>query len=478
MNTDLRVLDLLLGEGDQERRERLRRRVAEDPKMALELAETADLLEHFRSLTVQPTGRVERILSIRTRAHRISRSTARGRLPWWGRLLGVGAVAAATLAVLSLDPLGLAHPGAPQQTPQADWTPAIAAIVVQTVAVTPILLDPVYPVLPVDEPRFKIAFDHIARLNRASAFDLSVNALNDRDLARLQFRNRDSTEERRRAILATGGNPDMDDRVQELANIVARRISDRIDGGDADVLETSLDLRALLASGSNMRLGSHRETVRRCADWLEAQLDDLNSSELASALSALTDLAVLEGGRLGEVVGKHTLRLADETVTKPEILDGEHRRLRPSLLSSAVPVASLADAGWLFRLAPAFGVPPDRAHRARQLVLAHIDERLQEREQPSLLAAKLYGFGDMVIRDELDRRLKMWQTSNLDYVTIYHLAWSRFPVRPGWARFQQELRRLSARPTPEGAGDAGALLLCLAMNFAAPGSAEMVLSQL
>ena len=54
MNADLRVLDLLLGEGDEGQRTRLRRRVSDDPKMALELAETADLLEHFRSLTVQP----------------------------------------------------------------------------------------------------------------------------------------------------------------------------------------------------------------------------------------------------------------------------------------------------------------------------------------------------------------------------------------------------------------------------------------
>ena len=97
--------------------------------------------------------------------------------------------------------------------------------------------------------------------------------------------------------------------------------------------------------------------------------------------------------------------------------------------------------------------------------------------KPGALAAELYGFGDIIGRDDLDRRLKMWRTTNLDYVTIYHLAWSRFPVRPGWASFQQDLRRLSARSNPEGAGQAGALLLCLSMNFAAPGSAEMLLEQ-
>ena len=148
MNADLRVLDLLLGEGDQEQRARLRRKVSADPELALELAETADLLENFRSLTVQPTGRAERILSIRTQAHRISRSLSANteRLPWWGRLLGVGAVAAATLALLSgLGALTLVDAGAPQQTQQADWTPkpfaaqpvvtSITAIDVRTLAV-------------------------------------------------------------------------------------------------------------------------------------------------------------------------------------------------------------------------------------------------------------------------------------------------------------------------------------------------------
>ena len=118
-----------------------------------------------------------------------------------------------------------------------------------------------------------------------------------------------------------------------------------------------------------------------------------------------------------------------------------------------MPVACLGDAGRLFRLAPAFGVHPTLAFRARLLMAAHLQERIDDSEQlrPELLAAMAYGFGDMVDLDAVDQELRLWNAAHLvpDYVAMHHLAWSQYPVRQGWARFQTEMRQLSAIATPE-----------------------------
>ena len=267
-------------------------------------------------------------------------------------------------------------------------------------------------ILPVEAPRFQTAFGRFSSLVVPDAFDAVVSARDHLELLRVGFFNRSTSEQRRDAIAATGGNPDVDDRVQDLALEVARLINQQLDRGEADVLGTSLAMRALFASGSDTHAGRHRNTVRRCALWLEARLESLNGGELASALTALSDLAVRDGGRMGIVVGKHAASLARETITRPDLKGKDHRRLRPSLLSSDVPAASLGDAGRLFRLAPAFGVRPELAFEARRMVLTHLEERLETSEQPSSLAAQLYGFGDLVRRSELDRRLKPWRPVN------------------------------------------------------------------
>ena len=138
------------------------------------------------------------------------------------------------------------------------------------------------------------------------------------------------------------------------------------------------------------------------------------------------------------------------------------------------PLACLADAGHVFRLAPAFGVNPLHAHEARMLVAAHVEERIEVAggERPEMFAALLYGFGDLVDRDEMDRRLLLWKPGLIagdNLVALHHLSWSQFPPRAGWAEFQSQLRGLSTLQTPGQVGDASALLLTLAMNFAAPG---------
>ena len=46
---------------------------------------------------------------------------------------------------------------------------------------------------------------------------------------------------------------------------------------------------------------------------------------------------------------------------------------------------------------------------------------------------------------EADRMLKLWRARLLlpDYVALHHIAWSKYPIRPGWADFQRELQGLA-----------------------------------
>ena len=92
-----------------------------------------------------------------------------------------------------------------------------------------------------------------------------------------------------------------------------------------------------------------------------------------------------------------------------------------------------------------------------------------------MLAAMLYGFDEIMDREALDRELRVWSARWLapDYAALHHLAWSRYPVRTGFADFQLELRQVSAMATPEDIGDTAALLMCLTTNFAAPGAAPL-----
>ncbi|MGA0059854.1 MAG: hypothetical protein ACO3RU_09735 [Planctomycetota bacterium] len=115
-----------------------------------------------------------------------------------------------------------------------------------------------------------------------------------------------------------------------------------------------------------------------------------------------------------------------------------------------------------------------RRLQTRMMVAAHVEERLVRgagAEQPARLAALLYGFGDLVDRDAVERALALWRPRLLrdDLVAVHHLAWSRYPVRAGWADFQRELRWLSGLPSPESLRGRAALLLGLCTNVSAPG---------
>ena len=111
-------------------------------------------------------------------------------------------------------------------------------------------------------------------------------------------------------------------------------------------------------------------------------------------------------------------------------------------------------------------VKSDSLHSAHQLehVVDRVDERIRSRCAP-------------LDREDIERRLCLWHARDLvpgHYVALHHIAWSRFPMRSGWADFQRELRAVATVDTPDSPTDAAALLLALAVNYAAPGSHELL----
>lgn len=298
-----------------------------------------------------------------------------------------------------------------------------------------------------------------------------LGARNELDMLRSEFRQRFSRQGRLDVLVSTGVAPVREDRIQELATHVARRVEMALALEDPDPIALALGLRALLAAGSSRTVGEHSHLVRAATDHLLAVLADDPPEDLTvSVLAAITDVAVVSDGQAGETVRRQAERLVRATVDL-----GAARR--PVLLHRQTRLASLADAGYVMRLAPAFGAPAGLCARVRRLVLAHLKERLDVSvERPDVVAAMLYGFRDLVDREDLDARLLLWGAKHLlpDYVALLHYAWGHYPVRRGWANFQDDLRYLSTLRTPELLEDAAALLLTWATNFAAPGSQELI----
>lgn len=293
-----------------------------------------------------------------------------------------------------------------------------------------------------------------------------IEARNGLEQLRSEFRQRFSAEGRRAVLEATGAASGREDRIQELATVVAAQLLTELDGA-GDPGAVALGLRALLASGSTRALGPHRTVVRRAAERLQEQLAaGLPDAVAASALAGVMDLAVVSAGPAAELVREHAERLATATLAT----EGGRR---PSLLHWQTSLAHLADAGQVLRLAPAFGARASLCARARRQVLQHLHERLDvATERPEVLAAMLYGFGDQIERRAIDARLALWSPRLMlpDYLALLHYAWGQYPLREGWASFQDDLRFLSAMPAPAQLDHTAALLMTLATNFAAPGS--------
>lgn len=462
-----RTVDWLLGELSDGEAGELKRGCAQDADFAKDTAELRCLFDDLRSLTPERGSGDSRVaLAVRRSVER------RLELRRGPRPLGLQEVVVAALKVTAVAAgcLGTLLIGEQWWIGMQKTAKESTALVAQAVP------DPVRAtILPVSRDGVSVDQER-----SATAWLLATN-----DLAALrrEFKSRFNPSLRRRAIRAAGGNISLEIRIESLADEIALKIDRGMDSADnagpqVPVEDVALALRALLAAGSSKRMGPHQTVVRRCSDHLERRVASLEGGELATALSGLMDVAVVYGGELARLVEIHTNRMIHRVI-EPPIPTAEDPHVLPSLLSWTTPVGQLADAGQVLRYASAFGVDAAAAVRVRSYVSQHLAERIEKTkdERPDLLAAYLYGFGELGDREAVEHKLRLWRARDLvpeHFVALHHVSWSRFPLRSGWADFQRDLRRVSTSETPASAADASALLLCLAVNYAAPGCQELL----
>jgi hypothetical protein len=486
------MVDWILGEISAEDAQTLEDDSAADTQIQDDADELRGLFDDLRLLSVEPSSRVA--IVVRSTVDR--RARIRAERPAWRPVEGfvyglkVAAVAAVVIcAALLTERFAWRRHVAQGHAAETAGAPVeFRATTEARVAEHSMIALPELPLQPMHLPpviRDKIEYPYrlyrmdsdashtppYAHVAETRAQDVWLSATNAVASMRLEFTQRFSPRSRRLAIRASGGSRFLAARIETLADELAAKIGFAIEDSTASVQDVALSLRAMMAGGSTRRIGDHSMRVRQCTDWLVARLPELHGGELATALSGLVDVAVVSGPKMGRLVGEHASRLAESIIFS-------YNDHRPSMLNWQTDPAQLADAGQVLRLAPAFGTVNKEALVARAYLATHISERIDQSttERPELLAANLYGFGDLIDRGETERRLGLWHARDLvpeHYVALHHVAWSRFPLRSGWADFQLELRSVSTLPTPAGSADTAALLLALAVNYAAPGSSEL-----
>ncbi len=481
-SADQQSLDWLLGQLDDGTAARVGAANGADPELARRTHEADAFLSRIRRLEAPPAkdGFWLRVNCAVRRRLALRPPTAMPGPGWWRQAWRVACVAAVVLGATQLEEAWRRRGSAPSvelgslPLPPIAATPRVAPPPTDDVeAFVESMLPP--PAWARGDEAFFARVDALSADEGADAVLAWLGARNALDSLRLEFRQRFSRQDRQSMLVATGAQPARDDRVQWLAAEVARKLGAELNSASqmspADPYAVALGLRGLLAAGSSLAVGEHRLLVRAATDVLVARLaDDPPEDVVASLLAAITDVAVVSGGRESDSVRRQAERLARATCD----LGGVRR---PTLLQRQTRLSSLADAGYVLRLAPAFGAPTALCARARRLVLAHLQERLDVSvERPDVIAAMLCGFGDLVDVVALDVRLLLWNVRQLlpDYVVLLHYAWGQYPVRRGWANFQDDLRYLSTLPTPASLVDASALLMTLATNFAAPGSMDLI----
>lgn len=465
-------IDLVLGQASEVEATQLRQQVASDPLQALELADTVQMIERLRGAVTDPSPlfvcRMQDVL------HQSGRRLAR---PWrrepprpspLRQLAVVLAVAAAVLAtLLLLDPAERLR--APEST--AQLLPNLTVPVPEPEESKPVVEPPLQRLADAavgspDQPMLR-ASEQALRAERHDALRSWLDPRNLLAVQRLDCELRASAEHRRLALHRRGWLPEVDDRVQALADALVAGLPFRLLDSDTRVFDIAYLVRALLASGTAGPGGRHAADCALAASWLERRLPQMRDGDLAVALLALAERAASTESR-DDVVRQGIERLVADSL-EPSAWNGN----RPELLTARTTTSSLAECGRLLAMAPGFGVDADRARALRALVEAHLQERrLQQPDDPTVLAALAYGCSDLVRDGEaIETKLRAWRPSELvgNLVTLMQLAWSREVGVHGWARFQLDMRRIGSQPTPADFLERSALLLCLATNYAAPG---------
>jgi len=490
-------IDFVLKQGDKHELQDMRRQIGDDPLLALELADTVDLVEQFRQLRTEPSARFAcKLAGLAVRAERRLNPSLRKREPAPPQrmpYIGMLAAAATFTGLLLWNPLG--EDAAPE--PQCDAYAITPRTDVESQSAPPLLraeaewndtIEAIGDRLALERsPRLQAAFEDGLR-STGDRLSQWLDPRNTMVLLRLDHELRTNAQNRTRTLEQFGGLAAVDKRVQQLADGIAFDLSsratlragadDRADDdragarafGDQELEELAYGVRALIAAGST----AHRvQALRESGDQLAAELPHLHGGRLVTALSGLVELAAISGQHF-EQVAEHGARLCAEV-----LLPDEERwvRSRPELLADDIAPSALGEAARIVGRLPAFGADVERCRLTRRLILGRLREQRDHeqldrgQDRPEVLAAMLYGCGDLLEDGEygrLQRQMQRWKPARLapDYVTVQQIAWSLRPGDRGFTRRQWELRELAVLPIPADLQERAAFCLCLATNYA------------
>lgn len=510
---DWQPIDLLLSQGSAEEVTKMRNQVSSDPMRALDLADTVALVEQFRHLRIEASPEFAgKLQDVGLHSDRFCRSHYQPRAPMWQMPLVAGLAAAATFFMLwwcDADALlRQAFTDEPEQRSFASVATDEASEKGQQRNAASL------PAVPVSREQLtweQTVVEIAQRLERETSGHLRdafrdgiegssdplkqwLDPRNALVLLRLDHELRANAELRAEALRSRGTLTEVDGRVQELAdglaaelvamvragsssrvasnirNIGSRNAADKRSAAARDarrVADVAWAMRALIGAGSTRE---RDQALEQGGNWLVTKMPELYGASLVSALSGVLELAAVTGLHF-DAVSEHGQRLLDGVL----LADDENwRRRRPELLAGRVEAGVLGEAGRILARLPAFGADPGHCAIVRQLVLGQLRERRSlGQDRPEVLAAMVYGLGDLLNaekseRDRLAWTLRRWKPTRLapDFRTVQQIAWSLTPGSRGFTRLQRELRQLAVLPEPEGIQERAAFCLCLATNYA------------
>jgi hypothetical protein len=462
------LIDLALGAGTPAELAPLRAAVASDPFVALEFAETRNLIEEFRELRVMPSADFAHSLeSVVLRAQRWQ-ALRRAPAPLGKRLLPYLAAAAMLLAsLLLLDPLRLGPVQGSREPELPQWTSATRIALTSPSAPVRLRRPEALATIHAAAERLgggaqlPTAVQQYLNLSQSDRLAVWLQATTAAESLRERFEARSSMELRRK-LLQRRNAAAMDDRIQTLAHNLA---ADLRAPEELPLPAVAMGVRALVAAGNAEAIP---EELWSGANRLADLLPSCRGGELANVLLALAECAAATG-RNAPWIQEHGERLLQEILE----CDGEVWVARlPAWLTGRMSTSQCADAGRFLAIAPAYGLDVETCILVRLLLAAHLQHRRAvQAETPELLAALLYGFGDVMLKadvHEIEVRLAAWRWSSLEpqFTTLQHLYWSLVPTSSGYAHFRREAERTEALPEPEAVLDRAAFCLALAAGYA------------
>lgn len=477
-------LDLLLKQGTADQLAAMRQLVADEPLLAIEVAETVAVLEQLRQVRVEPSA------AYAARLNDLCRRAELRLVPlrpgWrWRDAVWVAAAAGITWALLTwTNPLG--------RQPQPEGQ-RLANVAMPLLPQRPALGGEPEGVAPEELLRSRVAQEaelalqlmrhrldleatpelraELEQSMRAPADPLArwLDPRNALVELRLGHEQRASLDVREKALRRAGAMEGSDGRVQQLADSIAAELDSRLRSDEAPPLgDVAFAVRALIAAGSTSV--GRTAALQQGTDWLAARLPQANGAELSAGLAALVEVAAVQG-RGVDLVTREGSRFLDEVLHVDE--DTWGRRL-PELLTGRVPTATLAEAGRTVAFLPGFGLDPGRCALMRRLLLGELRQRGAAERGPEPLAGLVYGFADLlseVERDQIELQLRRWKPARLvpDFATVHQLAWGVEAGRIGFTLLQSDLRRLAVVADPGQLGLRSLLCMSLASSYAAYG---------